>query len=520
MTGSAPNTPAAPLGLGGAGSVTAGGAVAGSAATGGNSLALHDIVVVRDYPENLAVVDEVVRRLDVQPPQVLIEAVILSVQLNDSQSLGVNFALVDNMRHRALVDGSGALIDAAAGFTPARVLASAPLPAPFLRTQPGLLIPGYTQPDTGMKFGFISHNVSGFIQAIETLNKTNILASPRVLVLNKQRAEIQLGQRLGYRNTVTNLTSSLQTVEFLSVGTLLSLRPFVSNDGMIRMEIHPEKSTGALDSNGIPQTNTSEVTTNIMVPDGATIVIGGLIDDQDVIVEQGIPGLNRIPLLGAAFRTRSTMTLKNELIVLLTPRVIHRGGLPEPQPGLPPRGEMGVPNSGPMPGPALQPIELPQLPPGFEPAGPNPSAETYQLPPSPAPAGSSEPPPEAEPSPLLPDTPPPPPPPEVMPPQARAPGGAAALRSGRKSPAATAGIQRPARAIRPRSLPRCPHRPRRLRRWPERRSRGTDSSTWSARGRTSPRSPDTTTGPPSTAFPSGGRTATRSRTRRHCVRGP
>lgn len=414
--GDSPNTAGASLGMGGSGALTAGGGVAGTSDTGGNSLSSHDIVIVRDYPENLATIDEVVRRVDVQPPQVLIEAVILSVQLNNTQSLGINFSVVDNIQHKALVSGSGALVNAAGGFTPARVLAAAPLPAPFTRIQPGELIPGYTGSNTGLKFGFISNNVSGFIEAIESLNKTNILASPRVLVLNKQRAEIQLGQRLGFKNTVTNLTSSLQTVEFLSVGTLLTLRPFVSNDGMVRMEVHPEKSTGTLDSQGIPQTNTSEVTTNIMVPDGATIVIGGLIDDQDEIVEEGIPGLNRIPVLGAAFRTRRTRSVKNELIVLLTPRIIRRGGLPDPELGLPPRGEMGIPNSGPMPGPAVQPGEVLVLPPGFEPAGP--AGDTYQLPPSPAPAASplGGAPQSIKPSPnlTLPDTPPLPPAP--MPP--------------------------------------------------------------------------------------------------------
>ncbi|AGA30584.1 secretin N-terminal domain-containing protein [Singulisphaera acidiphila] len=409
--GDSPNTAGASLGMGGSGALTAGGGVAGTSDTGGNSLSSHDIVIVRDYPENLATIDEVVRRVDVQPPQVLIEAVILSVQLNNTQSLGINFSVVDNIQHKALVGGSGALVNAAGGFTPARVLAAAPLPAPFTRVQPGELIPGYTGSNTGLKFGFISNNVSGFIEAIESLNKTNILASPRVLVLNKQRAEIQLGQRLGFKNTVTNLTSSLQTVEFLSVGTLLTLRPFVSNDGMVRMEVHPEKSTGTLDSQGIPQTNTSEVTTNIMVPDGATIVIGGLIDDQDEIVEEGIPGLNRIPVLGAAFRTRRTRSVKNELIVLLTPRIIRRGGLPDPELGLPPRGEMGIPNSGPMPGPAVQPGEVLVLPPGFEPAGS--TADTYQLPPSPAPAasplGGGPPPIRSSPNLTLPDTPPLPP---------------------------------------------------------------------------------------------------------------
>jgi hypothetical protein len=329
-------------GFGGPGAYSAGGAVSGAVDTGGNTLAYHDVVVVRDFPENLAVIDEIVKRVDVQPPQVLIEAVILSVELRDTQQLGVNFSVVDNLERLALVSGSANAINAAAGFPPSRVLTTA-----------GKLVAGYAVPDQGLRFGFISDTVSGFIRTLETFNKTNILASPRILVLNKQRADIQLGQRLGFRNTVTNLTSSLQVVDFLSVGTLLSLRPYVATDGMIRMEIHPEKSTGRLDDQGIPQTNTSELTTNILVPDGATIVIGGLIDDQDDVVQDGIPGLSRLKHLGFLFRNRTTFTRKTELIVLLTPRILRRGGLPEPVPGVAPHGPMGVPNSGPMPGPSL-----------------------------------------------------------------------------------------------------------------------------------------------------------------------
>src|SRR5690606_33922464 len=103
------------------------------------------------------------------------------------------------------------------------------------------------------------------------------------LVLNKQLAEIQLGQRLGYATTFTNLTTASEQVQFIPIGTLLAIRPYVSQEGMIRLEVHPERSSGFIDTNGIPQLTTSELTTNIMVPDGATIVIGGLIDNTDEI---------------------------------------------------------------------------------------------------------------------------------------------------------------------------------------------------------------------------------------------
>ena len=90
--------------------------------------------------------------------------------------------------------------------------------------------------------------------------------------------------------------------------------------GMIRMEIHPERSTGTL-VNGVPQTRTSEVTTNVIVPNGSTIVVAGLMDEQEVVEEDGIPFLCRLPVIGALFRHRATAVVKKELIVLLTPRI-------------------------------------------------------------------------------------------------------------------------------------------------------------------------------------------------------
>src|SRR5439155_24925787 len=138
---------------------------------------------------------------------------------------------------------------------------------------------------------------------IETIGKVEVLATPRLLVLNKQPAELQLGDRLGYATFSQSLVSTVQQVQFLNVGTLLRVRPFISSDGMVRMEIHPERSTGVV-VNNIPQTNTSEVTTNVMVPDGSTIVIGGLMENQRTRNQGGVPILSDLPWVGALFRER------------------------------------------------------------------------------------------------------------------------------------------------------------------------------------------------------------------------
>ncbi|CAN5816305.1 hypothetical protein BH23PLA1_BH23PLA1_01000 [soil metagenome] len=368
----------APPGVGGAvggpggGGIAIGtgvGAGAGQAGnTGGNSLAGADSVIVRDFEENLRIIDEIVAHLDVQPLQVVIEAVVLSVELRDNQDLGVNFGLVNDMATAAVVSGSGAAINAAAGFSPAQVLST--LNQPIAGVRPGGLVPGLAAPNQGLKFGFVDQNISVFVSALERTNKVDILASPRVLVLNKQQANIQLGQQLGYSTTFTNLTQASQIVQFIPVGTLLSLRPFVSSDGMVRLEIHPERSSGFIDPAGIPQLNTNEMTTNILIPDGATVVIGGLIDREQTAFQEGVLGLSRLPMLGPLFRFRNLQERKTELIVLLTPRILTPAGLPPPKPGYAPIGPLGVPNSGPMPGPParIHPEALPPPPP-FAPDG-------------------------------------------------------------------------------------------------------------------------------------------------------
>src|SRR5262249_40680308 len=176
-------------------------------------------------------------------------------------------------------------------------------------------------------------------------NKVDIMASPRMLVLNKQLAQIQLGERLGYQQSVTSFPTTYSYVQFLNTGTLLLLRPYVTTDGMVRMEIHPERSDGRILPNGLPTASVSELTTNVMVPDGATIVIGGLMENEEETDEAGVLGLSRMPLIGPLFRDRTTNTTKRELIVLLTPRIVRREGLPAPVPGVVPRNPSGVPGS-------------------------------------------------------------------------------------------------------------------------------------------------------------------------------
>ena len=283
--------------------------------TGGNSNSDSDLLIVQDYESNLKIIDQIVQRIDRRPFQVLIEAVIISVDLERARQLGVNFAVVDNLGTALGTIGSGASLNSNVGFNPTQLLTTAGKIAGSATDPTGL-----ASAANGAKFGFVANNVTGFVQALETIGSTKILASPRILVLNKQRAEIQLGTRLGFQTFSQNFTSTIQQVQFLNTGTLLRIRPFISEDGMVRMEIHPERSSGTV-TNNIPNQQTAELTTNVMVPDGATLVIGGLMEDEDDYSIQGLPGLARLPVLGYLFGFRQKNEGRRELVVLLTPHI-------------------------------------------------------------------------------------------------------------------------------------------------------------------------------------------------------
>ncbi len=361
----------APSGGGAGGAPPAGGTATGGVGgtggggTGGNSLAGSDVVIVQDQEAIIRQVDFVVSQLDVPPLQVEIEAMLVAVTHNKDEEFGVSFAVMDSAGHILNLFGNGATINAAVGFSPLRVINNAAsgaappiIPEGSVRGTPTR---GFAADEHGWKFGFVGPPVTAFVRALETLGKVEVLAAPRLIVLNKQQAYLLFGQRLGYSVASQSLVSTVQQIQFLNVGTQLRVRPFISCDGLIRMEIHPERSNGQI-VNGIPQTNTTEMTTNVMVPDGGTLIIGGLLDQVNNRQQNGMPLLSDLPGIGALFRDRLRNGSKTELVVILRPRIQQ-----------PPFGKAPPPACPPVPlaGPELRPPpSAAAAPPGPAPVGP------------------------------------------------------------------------------------------------------------------------------------------------------
>jgi len=267
-----------------------------SSGAGGDAYAGPDIVVIRDYEAVLYELDQMIREIDRRPLQVVIEAMILSVNLDDSNKLGVNFEVLLDRNNVRLVSGN-----------PAASLAA-------INTNDG-----------GMNVGFLDSSLAAFVNALEEVGDTNVIVTPRILCVNKHRAEIHIGEELGYVSTSQTETSTTQSVEFLEVGTQLRLRPFIASDGYIRIELHPELSTGTVVETAgftVPNKEVTQVTTNVLVRDGCTVVLGGLISETLEASNTQVPLLGSLPFIGPVFRNQTEKTKRSEIIVLLTPRIV------------------------------------------------------------------------------------------------------------------------------------------------------------------------------------------------------
>jgi type IV pilus assembly protein PilQ len=174
----------------------------------------------------------------------------------------------------------------------------------------------------GLKVGLVKNNIGLFIQALEGITDTVIMANPKVLVLNKQKGSVHVGSEQGYRTAITTETATADNVKFLEVGTKLDFRPYIGENGNIRMEISPEDSSGSVNAAGLPNKSVTKVTSNVMVKDGHTIVIGGLFREQSSSTRSQVPGLGSLPVIGGLFGKRTDSTIREEVIILLTPHLI------------------------------------------------------------------------------------------------------------------------------------------------------------------------------------------------------
>jgi len=294
-----------------------GGFLPSATSAGANSFANPEFLMLKDYEENVEQAVAILEELDVRPQQVLVEATILSARLTERNAFGIDFAVFANLDGLNL----GNPLDSVNNLLNPNGDGGTAVQSTVGNTQAG---------NAGIKIGVGGSDGAVFLRALDSVSDATVLAKPNVLVLNRQAADILVGERLGYLSTTVTDTSETQTIEFLDVGTQLTVRPFISDEGTIRLELRPSVSDGTVtiqDGFVIPNETTSEMVTNILVESGQTVVLGGLFKEDTTVDRSQAPGLGNIPFLGAAFRGQDDTVERSEVIFMVKTTILEHSDL-------------------------------------------------------------------------------------------------------------------------------------------------------------------------------------------------
>ena len=248
----------------------------------------RNLIVIEDNPQALVRMERLLAEIDKEPRQILIEAKILEITLDDNESWGIDWAHFFS-----------------SGDTSGSIELSGTASTDF----------------TGFIATLDRDDLMVVLNALSEKGRVRTLSTPKLLALENQEAEVIIGQRQGYRVTTTINQVTTESVEFLESGVILNVTPSVDGQGRIIMAIHPEVSTGTIQQ-GIPDKSTTEVTTVLLAEDGQPIFIGGLIKNTIDYQRNGIPVLSGIPVMGRLFSNIEEKVNMTETVVLITPYLI------------------------------------------------------------------------------------------------------------------------------------------------------------------------------------------------------
>ena len=241
-----------------------------------------------------------INSLDSTPVQVLLEATIAEVSLNDE----LNFGLRWFFENEGI---SGTFSDASNG--------------------------GVSSEFPGLSLIFGGASPSAAINALNSITDVNVVSSPSLVVLDNQEASLQIGDEVPIAtqqvvDTADVSAPVVNTISFRDTGIILKVRPRVSSGGQVILDIEQEvSSVSSTTTSGIdsPTISQRRIETSVIVTDGQTIALGGLIQESNNQTNAQIPGAGDVPIVGALFRNRSDTVSKTELLILITPRVIRNG---------------------------------------------------------------------------------------------------------------------------------------------------------------------------------------------------
>ncbi|UCH75162.1 MAG: type II secretion system secretin GspD [Rhodospirillales bacterium] len=263
----------------------------------------RNALLISASPAEYRAILRALREIDRRPLEVLIEVTIADVTLTDSLRYGVRWFLQSS-------DGRNSITFSGTATT-----------------APGATVPG-------LSYVFTSTNSNFVIDMLASVTDVNVISAPQVMVLNNQEARLQVGDQVSVATQLstqstqdpdTGTTDFISNVELRDTGVILTVTPRVNEGGLVIMEIEQEVSQVSPDTAAGSLTPTIEkrvINTTAAVQSGQTVALGGLIQDNKSNTKVGVPGLSKIPFVGALFRSTTDTIIRNELLVLVTPRVV------------------------------------------------------------------------------------------------------------------------------------------------------------------------------------------------------
>ena len=271
-------------------------------------------------------VKNIVAKLDISRPQVLIEAVIAQLSENQARTLGADLIYTSKNRGGYLTNFDGvltslvgfALNDNSNSESTAVTTIAGNIPASRM-----VGIAGDFDPDTGKGMGLL-------IQALKEDDNTNILSTPSVVTLDNEEATLTSGQEVpfqtgGYDRSTGNTINSnpFNTYNREEVGVTLKVKPQISKGNAVRLEIEQESSKVEGGSVGLQTTSKNTIKTNVMIEDGELLILGGLIEDTQTESDRKVPLLGDIPLMGRLFKSSSKDKRQQVLMMFIRPTIIR-----------------------------------------------------------------------------------------------------------------------------------------------------------------------------------------------------
>lgn len=288
----------------------------------------QNALIVKAEPALMREIESAIDQLDSRRSQVLIEAAIVEVSGSTGEQLGIQWALGDLTSGVGLINfnnvgaslaqiGAGVAAGGTAAASVASQLAGAAIALGDVREKNGQ-----------------TNFYGALIQALDSNSKANLLSVPSVLTLDNEEAHIVVGQNVPFITGSATLTSGgtaspYQTVERKDVGLTLKVIPHIGDGGTIRLEVEQEVSAVVPTNNAVSKTDITTtkrlIKTAILAEDQQTIVLGGLIQDDNSSTTQAVPGLSKVPVLGRLFRSDNDSHEKRNLLVFLHPTIIRDG---------------------------------------------------------------------------------------------------------------------------------------------------------------------------------------------------